>query len=55
MEPVIMVSWWLVAAARKAERKLQVTLEVTPPASLDSLCLHLHSLGGSVLTTTWHM
>lgn len=49
-----MASWWLVAAVGEAERKVQITMELTSSDSLDNLCPHLHSLDGSVLTMIWH-
>lgn len=49
-----MASWWLVAAASGAERRIRITMELTSIDSLDSLCTHLHSPDGSVLTTIWH-
>lgn len=45
---------WPVAATSGAERRVQITLEVTPTTSPDSLCPHLHSLDGSLLTMIWH-
>lgn len=50
MQPFITACWWLVAAASGADKRVQITLEVTPTAYPESLCPHLRSLDGSVLT-----